>query len=203
MLAPAEAQLQLQPFAQAALAALTSAAAAPDQAAPDARGVPLRTALPTQAAAAMQHIAAHEAAPPPPAEPVDGSSAPDQAMEEALPLHAPESNGVAGPHEQGGALDLAASLPRESPQTPVMGGGHAAPERAAAQAQPGAGGDHLASMHAGPAVHKGSKTGERLGPSLRMDLAHVKTAGLLQPGRATPQPVKEGGGKAAEEPALA
>lgn len=161
LLPPEEAQLQLQPFAQVALATLARGSAAPGQQVPATGGAPLRTPLPPEAAAAMQlDPLTDSAAPPPPPEPasiqpVFGGPGPSQ--------EAPAANGGSSAHEGDGVPDLAASLPGEgSPQTPVMAS--AAPEHQGAPEQAGAEQDEFARMRPNPAVRAGCVTEKKKTP---------------------------------------
>jgi hypothetical protein len=161
LLPPEEAQLQLQAFAQAALAALARASAAPGQQAPAIGGAPLRTPLPPEAAAAMRlDPLMDSAAPPPPPEPASIQpvfGGPGQSQE------VPAANGGSNSHEGDGALDLAASLPREgSPQTPVMAS--AAPDQQGAPEEAGMEQDEFARMRPNPAVRAGCMTERKKGP---------------------------------------
>ena len=191
LLAPEEAQLQLLPFAESVLAALTCASAPPGQQAP-ASGLgssPLRTPLPPQVAAAMQHAADEAAAlrpPPPPASaypadittlaqsapsaserPMDVSSAPGQSHEGPASI---ESNEV---HKESSALDLAAGLPGSLPQTPMLGSAVCSNQAPPAQAGNHYGsmaeGNHFANMQSTPGMRQGWRSEERHPPSTVLD----------------------------------
>ena len=191
LLAPKEAQLQLLPFAQAVLAALTPASAPPGQQAP-ASGLcssPLRTPLPPHVAAAMQHAADEAAAlqPPPPAasahpadittlaqsapsaseQPMNISIAPGQSHE------GPASKALNRVHEEDSAPDLAAALPGSLPQTPVLGSavcnGQALPAQAGNHDGSLAEGNHFANMQSTPGVRQGWRSEERHPPSTVLD----------------------------------
>ncbi len=184
LLPPAEAQLQLLPFAQAALAAHARTSAAPGQPAPSPGSASLRTPLPPQAAAAV-HANADAALQGPvsamTAQPVDQGSAPGQSQDGAVP------NGGTGVSQEGGALDLAAAVPTSPLRTPVLGGTmHSSVEPVAAPANPDssmADGNHFANMHSGPGVRQGWRSEERPVPSVAFGHSakhmHGELAGVL------------------------
>ena len=163
LLPPEEAELQLLPFAQAALAALARASSAPGQPAPSS--APLRTVLPPQAAAtvhASADQALHLSAPQIAAQPMDHSSA-GHSQEGALP------NGNTAGLQEGHAPDLAAALPSSPPRTPVLGGavpnGSAPPAGSANPDSSAAGDNHFANMHTAPSLRQGWRSEERPVPS--------------------------------------
>ena len=162
MLPPEEAQLQLQAFAEAALAALAHASAAPGQQVPAIAGAPLRTPLPPEAATAAMQMdpLVDDAAPPAPTVPASIQpvfSGHRQSQE------VPAANGGSNAHGGYGAQDLTASLPREgSPRTPVMAS--AAPDQQSAPEQAGTEQDEFARMQPSPAVRAGCMTERKKAP---------------------------------------
>ncbi len=180
LLPPEEAQLQLLPFAQAALAALARASSAPGQLASAPSSAPLRTALPPQAAATV-HASADEAlhlsAPTLPPQPMDHSSAPGYSQEGTMP------NG----DTEVGAPDLAAALPTSPPHTPVLGGavpnGSAPPAELAIPDNSVAGDNQFANMHSAPSLRQGWRSDERPVPSVPYSQTakhiHANLAGVL------------------------
>lgn len=169
LLPPEEAQLQLLPFAQAALSTLLRHSAAPGQPAlaPASSSAPLRTMLPPQAAATVHATAdkaLHMSAPSlTTAQPVNHSSAPGQSQEGPVP------NGDTRGLQEDPAPDLAAALPTSPPRTPILGGTvHNGPAPLTASAQPDstvAGDNHFANMCPAPSGRQGWRSEERPIPS--------------------------------------
>ncbi len=184
LLPPEEAQLQLLPFAQAALAALARASSAPGQPAPAPSSAPLRTVLPPQAAASV-HASADEAlhlsAPSLTAQPGHHISAPGDSGEGTLP------NGDTGCLHEGQAPDLAAALPTSPPRTPVLGGavpnGSAPPAGLENPDSSAAGDNHFANMHTAPSLRQGWRSEERPTPGVPYSQSakhiHAGLAGVL------------------------
>ena len=201
LLPPEEAQLQLLPFAQAALSALLRHSAAPGQPALAPSSATLRTVLPPQAAATVHATAdqaLHTSAPfLTTAQPVSHSRAPGQSQEGPVP------NGDTGGLQEDPAPDLAAALPTSPPCTPVLGGTvHDGPAPLAASANPDSsatGDNHFTNMRPAPSGRQGWKSEERPIPSVLFSHPakhmHDGAAGLLHAQHSG------GAGGSAEQPA--